>query len=105
MGKSTREKNKITRAHARQEVAKEYREQIQELTSENLKLKKMLAEYQEENRSLRSQVASLSRKTEVLNKSPILTQFGSYMNSMSPYMEEMLTTIENEFKDMTNDEK
>ena len=95
MGKSTREKNKITMAHARQEVAKEYREQIQELTSENLKLKKLMTEYQEENRYLRSQVASLSEKTEVLNKSPILTQFGSYMHSMSPYMEQMLDTIEN----------
>lgn len=93
MAKSDREKNRITMTHARQEIAKEYRDKISELESDNLKLKKMLAEYQEENRYLRSQVANLSEKAKLVDENPLLSKCGVYM---STYMNQMMSSFSNE---------
>lgn len=76
MAKSDREKNRITMAHARQEIAKEYKQRADELTSENIKYKKMLTEYQEENRYLRSQVASMNSRLEKFKNDPLSSLLG-----------------------------
>ena len=72
MGKSDREKNRITKAQARQEIAKEYKEKIDSLTFDNIKYRNMLAQYQSENQQLRSRVVALNSKVSQYDRVPDL---------------------------------
>ena len=67
----------------RQEISKKYKDQIQELKAENLRLKEMIIEERKENDKLKSELSSVKQKLESpLGRNPLIQNFFNTYSDM-----------------------